>query len=150
MACAVPQQCAPRFKTLLRLYLCAPLLLCALWLVFAIAYLSPGAAITAGVVTALSIAGVVFLPGMYYERRFYTRHTQWLKLEKGLFVRSITLVPRGQVICTRLRRGPLERMLGLYTLILVTSAGQVTLPGLEKDEAARLRQLVEREAPTMV
>lgn len=146
MACAVPQQCAPRFKTLIRLYLCLPLLLSAAALVYSLAYLSPGAAIVCGTATTAAVAAVIFLPGMYYERRFYTRHTHWLKLEKGLFVRTITLVPRGQIICTRLRRGPLERMLGLYTVILVTTAGQVALPGLIKEDSARLRELVERTA----
>jgi len=146
MACAVPQKCAPRFKTLLRLYFCAPLLLSAGFLVCALAYLSLGTALLAGVLTAVCLAAVVFLPGMYYERRFYTRHNRWLKLESGLFVRSITLVPRGQVICTRLRRGPLERMLGLYTVILVTPAGQVAMPGLLREDAARMRELVEQRA----
>ncbi len=145
MACAVPQKCAPRFKTLIRMYLCVPLFLSAGFLVCAIAYLSPGAALAGGVLTAFCIAAVVFLPGMYYERRFYTRHARWLKLESGLFVRSILLVPREHVVCTRLRRGPLERILGLYTVILVTSAGRVSLPGLLREDASRLRELMERE-----
>jgi len=142
MACAVPQKCAPRFKTLVRLYLCAPLLVSIGGLVYALAYLSPGMVLAAGAVTVLTIAGVIFLPGMYYDRRFYTRHAQWLKLEKGLFVRTIILIPRGQVICTRLRRGPLERILGLYTVIFVTTAGSVAMPGLLREDAARLRELV--------
>lgn len=141
MACAVPQKCAPRFKTLIRLYFCLPLLLSAFALVWSLAYLSPRSAVAWGTVTGLCIFAAVFLPGMYYERRFYTRYAQWLKLETGLFVRTITLVPRGQVLCTRLRRGPLERMLGLYTVILVTAAGQVPVPGLLREDAARLREL---------
>lgn len=146
MACAVPQKCAPRFKTLLRLYFCIPLLASAGFLVWALAYLSLGAALIAGVLTAVCAAAAIFLPGMYYERRFYTRHARWIKLESGLFVRTILLVPRGQVICTRLRRGPLERILGLYTVILVTAAGQVAMPGLLREDASRLRELVEHEA----
>lgn len=142
MACAVPQKCAPRFRTLIRLYLCLPLLLCVGWLLCALVYLSPGAVLISGTAVALCIAGVLFLPGMYYDRRFYTRHAQWLKLEKGLFVRTIILIPRGQVICTRLRRGPLERILGLYTVIFVTTAGSVAMPGLLREDAARLRELV--------
>lgn len=145
MACAVPQQCAPRFRTLLRLYMSVPLILSAVGLVLSLAYLPPAVSLWLGILTALCIAAAVYLPGMYYERRYYTRHTNWLKLESGLFVRSIVLIPRGQVICTRLRRGPLERMLGLYTLVLITPAGQVTLPGLLREDAARLRELMGRE-----
>lgn len=143
MACAVPRQCAPRFKTLIRLYLCLPLLLSSAALVYALAYLSPGAAIVCGTATTAAIAAVILLPGMYYERRYYTRHARYLKLESGLFVRTITLIPREQIICTRLRRGPLERILGLHTLILVTTAGEIPLPGLLSEDAARLRQLMD-------
>jgi len=143
MACAVPRKHAPRYRTLLRLYLCAPLTAGALWLVCALAYLSPRDALAAGLFTAAALAGAIFLPGMIYERRYYTRYPRWLKLEKGLILRTIILVPRAQIICTRLRRGPLERMLGLSTVILVTTAGQVTLPGLAREEAARLRELVD-------
>lgn len=142
MACAVPQKCAPRFRTLLRLYLCLPLVLSSVLLVLCVAYFSPVSAVISGAAVALSVVAVVILPGMYYERCFYTRHQRWLKLEGGLFVRTITLVPRDQIVCTRLRRGPLERMLGLYTVVLVTSAGLVRMPGLLREDAARLRELI--------
>ena len=144
MSCAVPQKCAPRYRTLLRIYLCLPLLLGIIWLIAALAYLAPAHSLAAGIVTALLLVGVVYLPKMYYERMFYTRHSQWLKLERGLFIRSIILIPRGQIISTRLRRGPLERIFGLSSVILVTTAGQVTLPGLTTDDSARLRELVAR------
>jgi len=145
MACAVPQQCAPRFKTLLRLYFLFPLLLCVGWLVLALAYLPPVWALAAGICTGLLTVAAVYLPGMYYDRMYYTRHAQWLKLERGLFLRSIILIPRGQIISTRLRRGPLERLLGVSTVILITTAGRVSLPGLTTDDSARLRELVDRE-----
>ena len=143
MACAIPQKCAPRYRTLLRLYLCVPLLACIIWLVMALAYLSPLDRLVSGICTAALIVCVVFLPGMYYDRMYYTRYPQWLKLERGLILRTIILVPRGQIICSRLRRGPLERMLGLYTVILVTTAGRVTLPGLTREESCRLRELLQ-------
>ena len=148
MACAIPQKCAPRFRTLLRLYLCAPLAVSIVWLVLALAYLSPLDRLISGGVTAALIVGAAFLPGMYYERLHYTRYPGWLKLERGLFLRTIILVPRGQIICTRLRRGPLERMLGLATVILVTTADRVTLPGLTREESARLRELVDKTGET--
>ena len=148
MACAIPQKCAPRFRTLLRLYLCVPLLASIVWLVLALAYLSPLDRLISGGVTAALVVGAAFLPGMYYERLYYTRYPGWLKLERGLFLRTIILVPRGQIICTRLRRGPLERMLGLATVILVTTAGRVTLPGLTREESARLRELVDKTGET--
>lgn len=148
MACAIPQKCAPRYRTLLRLYLCAPLTACILWLVLALAYLSPLDRLISGAFTAALIVCVVFLPGMYYERLYYTRYPQWLKMERGLILRTIILIPRGQIICTRLRRGPLERMLGLSSVVLVTTAGRVTLPGLTREDSARLRELVDRGGET--
>lgn len=145
MACAVPCQCAPRFRTLLRAYLCVPLLLCASATVLASLFFSAGTVMLMGAVTGCAAAAVFFLPQMLYERMYYTRHANWLKLERGLFVRSIILIPRRQVICTRLRRGPLERILGLSTVILITTAGRVTMPGLAKEDAARLRQLIDEQ-----
>lgn len=141
MACAIPQKCAPRYRTLIRLYLCFPLLACAVWTILSLSYLPPLYWMISGASAALMILCVVFLPGMYYERLYYTRYPQWLKLERGLILRTIILIPRGQIICTRLRRGPLERILGLSTVILVTTAGRVLLPGLTREDAARLREL---------
>jgi|GEM_PF-1571613 len=143
MACAVPQQCAPRFKTLLRLYLCLPLIVCGAGLALSLTFLSVGEVIISGCLTCIGLIAAIFLPGMLYERIYYTRHARWLKLERGLFVRTIILVPRGQIICTRLRRGPLERMLGLSTVILVTTAGRVAMPGLTAEDGAHLRRLVD-------
>lgn len=149
MACAIPQKCAPRYRTLLRLYLCVPLAACIAWLTLALVYLSPLDRLISGAFTAALILCVVFLPGMYYERLYYTRYPRWLKLERGLILRTIILVPRGQIICTRLRRGPLERIFGLSTVIFVTTAGRVTLSGLTREDSARLRELVDRGGETI-
>jgi len=145
MACGVPNQCAPRFRTLLRLYLCVPLLLCAAMFVLSLFLFSVGATLLWGVFAGIFTAAALFLPQMVYDRIYYTRYSSRFKLERGLFVRSISLIPREQIICTRLRRGPLERLLGLSTVILVTTGGRVTVPGLSGEDAARLRKSLERD-----
>ncbi len=145
MACGVPSQCAPRFRTLLRIYLCVPLLLCAAVFVLSIFFFSMGMILLWGIFTGILASAALFLPQMVYDRIFYTRYSSRFKLERGLLVRSITLIPREQIICTRLRRGPLERMLGLSTVLLVTTGGRVTVPGLSSEDAARLRKSLEQD-----
>ena len=145
MACAVPQQCSPRFRTLLRVYICFPLLLSIGWLVVAVLYFPPLYILLVGIMTGLLMLAALFLPGMLWERLYFTRHARWLKLERGLFLRTIILIPRGQIISTRLRRGPLERMMGLCTVILVTTAGRVAMPGLTLEDAGRLRELADTD-----
>lgn len=134
-----PQNCAPRYRTLLRMYFCLPTALCiaaAVWVLF----FSRKTAAPWIIASAAGGAATVFLPGMLWERTLTTCRSGRLKLERGLIFRSITLVPREQIAGTRLRRGPLERLLGLHTVVVITTAGSVAVPGLEKEQAFRLRR----------
>ncbi len=94
---------------------------------------------------------VLLLAGLAYRRR---RRVRWLLDVQGLAVRrgglwqSETRVPASRVQHLDLRRGPLERMLGLSTLVVHTAGsrfGAVSIVGLEVGDAERLRERLSRQ-----
>lgn len=76
------------------------------------------------------------------------RHTRFalddagLRIRRGLWWRTETVVPRSRVQHTDINRGPLDRRLGLSTLKIHTAGtrlAQVTLAGLPEARAIQLR-----------
>lgn len=76
------------------------------------------------------------------------RYTHWLldddgfALRRGRLWRSETRVPGSRVQHLDISRGPLERRFGLATLVIHTAGTKqsaVTVPGLDADDAERLR-----------
>ncbi|MDG2525134.1 PH domain-containing protein [Stenotrophomonas sp. HITSZ_GD] len=102
---------------------------------------------SAGVVAVVA----VLLAALAYRRR---RRVRWLLDAQGLAVRrgglwqSETRVPASRVQHLDLRRGPLERMLGLSTLVVHTAGsrfGAVSIAGLAAADAERLRERLSRQ-----
>jgi membrane protein YdbS with pleckstrin-like domain len=64
-----------------------------------------------------------------------------LLVVSGILFRRLVVVPYGRMQLVDVRRGPLERYLGLATVQLHTAAAtsDATIPGLSPEEAARLR-----------
>ncbi len=144
MACGVPQKCSGRYTHLIRAYIisvCTVLISAAFLVAVSIGtavYILP-AALTAG-----SLLAAITLPDLYVSGLTYTRHRNWLMIERGLIFRQTLLIPRRQIQYIRLCRGPAERIFGLATLVFMTSAGKVSMHGLDPVEAERLRRLLER------
>lgn len=75
-----------------------------------------------------------------------------LTVASGLMFRSVTTVPYGRVQSVKIDEGPVDRRYGLAKLTFSTAAdgSGVTLPGLPREEAERLRALLsERGLATM-
>ena len=144
MACGVEQKCSERYTTLVRVYIIAAgvaLTACAAMLVVvygAIAIILPSVSAAAVLWAAVS------LPEMYTSRLVYIRHRDWLMVQRGLLWHRSILLPRRQIQYVRLRRGPVERLFGLSSLVFMTSGGRVRVCGLEPQDAERLRRLMER------
>lgn len=93
---------------------------------------------------ALALA-VWLLPRRRYNAWGYVPGEDELMVRHGLMVRKVTLVPFGRVQHIDVARGPLQRALGIATLVLNTAGTRgavVRLPGLDHDEAERLREHV--------
>lgn len=71
----------------------------------------------------------------------YAERKDDLLLRRGLAFRALTVVPYGRMQYVDVNAGPVDRLLGLATVRMHTaSAGtDAIIPGLTRDEAARLR-----------
>jgi uncharacterized protein len=93
-------------------------------------------------------AGVAVIAGfmLWIERR---RYLAWayhereddLIVSRGVLVRRVSVVPYGRMQFVEITAGPFERVFRLATVQLHTAAAasDARIPGLERDEAARLR-----------
>lgn len=65
-----------------------------------------------------------------------------VSLRRGLMVRTVETVPFRRVQHVSLTRGPLERALGLATIGVHSAGPDVSIPGLDPDDAGALRRLI--------
>jgi len=94
-----------------------------------------------------------FTAGALYGNRRYV-NTRWrfdadgFSLRRGRLWQSDTRVPGSRVQHLDLKRGPLERLLGLATLVIHTAGTRhsaVALSGLDMRDAERLRDRLARQ-----
>lgn len=100
--------------------------------------------VAAGIALALVAAGTV--PALWFTRnRFrswsYLERDEDLIVERGVLFRRLSVVPYGRMQFVDVTAGPIDRMFRLATVRLHTAAAasDARIPGLERDEAARLR-----------
>jgi membrane protein YdbS with pleckstrin-like domain len=97
-----------------------------------------------GVIPAICLAGWAWTAWLIPRRvraiGYVERETD-LIVRKGILFRTLAVVPYGRLQYLDVGAGPLYRAFGLARLKLNTAANGLTaiLPGLEADEAARLR-----------
>jgi len=110
-----------------------------------------GAAVSpAGVATAAGASvGAAAVGGLVAGRFLRNRFRSWRYLERdedlivarGVMFRRTSVVPYGRMQFVDVTAGPIERVFGLATVKLHTAAAatDARIPGLEQQEAARLR-----------
>lgn len=86
-----------------------------------------------------AIAWVVV--GRRYRSWGYGEREDDLLVRRGVMFARLSVVPYGRMQFIDVQAGPLERVFGLATVRLHTAAAatDARIPGLERDEAARLR-----------
>ena len=80
-----------------------------------------------------------------YSRRGYALRQHDIVYRKGWIFFSSIVIPFGRIQHTELSEGPLNRMFKLTSLKIYTAGGStsdLTIPGLEHEEAQRLRQFI--------
>jgi uncharacterized protein len=99
--------------------------------------LGTGVAAAALVVAA---AAAVFLRNRYRSWAYRERADDLL-VSRGVLIRRVSVVPYGRMQFVEVTAGPVERWFRLATVQLHTAAAasDARIPGLERDEAARLR-----------
>ena len=88
-------------------------------------------------------AGLALLPlaGRRYRSWGYAEREDDLLVRRGVMFTRLSVVPYGRMQFIDVTAGPLERLFGLATVRLHTAAAatDARIPGLEQEEAARLR-----------
>jgi hypothetical protein len=98
-----------------------------------------GVAAAAGVAVAAGI--VLWVERRRYRAWAYREREDDLIVSRGVLVRRVSVVPYGRMQYVEITAGPFERAFRLATVQLHTAAAasDARIPGLERDEAARLR-----------
>lgn len=76
-----------------------------------------------------------------FRRWGYAERENDVYLTRGLWFRNLTCVPYGRMQLVEVSSGPIDRLFGIASvqMIAASTSGTVTIPGLEKDAAAALR-----------
>jgi uncharacterized protein len=97
-------------------------------------------------VLAVAVILVAGLAAFWFARNrvrawTYTEREDDLIVGRGVLVRRISVVPYGRMQFVDVTAGPVERVFRLATVKLHTAAAasDARIPGLEREEAARLR-----------
>lgn len=96
--------------------------------------------VSVAVVIALGLLCAWFVRRRYRAWRYLERHED-LIVARGVMVRRLSVVPYGRMQFVEVTAGPIERSFRLSTVKLHTAAAasDARIPGLEREEAARLR-----------
>ena len=101
---------------------------------------------SAAAVSAVAVAIVAALAALWFVRnRFrswvYQERDEDLIVERGVLIHRLSVVPYGRMQFVDVTAGPIDRIFRLATVKLHTAAAasDARIPGLERDEAARLR-----------
>ena len=99
----------------------------------------------AGLVSVLVVAVLGAALSWFLRRRFrawrYQERNEDLIVARGVMVQRLSVVPYGRMQFVEVTAGPVERLFRLSTVKLHTAAAasDARIPGLERGEAARLR-----------
>lgn len=113
-------------------------------LILEFANLLPTGVFVAPVLLVAALA-IVRAPLRRYAARGYVMGEDRLRVVRGLWFRSDTVVPFGRVQHIDVDQGPLERAYGLATLTLHTAGNHnasVALPGLADADARAMRETI--------
>jgi uncharacterized protein len=104
--------------------------------------------VTGVVITMLVVAAVV-VPIVRYQRWRYALRAEDLWIRQGVLTVIVSIVPYRRLQFVDTRQGPLDRLFGLSQLVVHTAAlgTSARLPGLDAEEAERLRERLARLEP---
>lgn len=139
MLCPISQHTSKRLLLLWRIYAAAILVFVLAFGLFAAFFADIAILIPLAVsATSITLYQLVYLP-VLWDCRTYTRNRGILSIEKGFIRKKTTVIPRSQLQYISVSRHPLERILGLSTLVFHTTGGRVRLSGLAFDDALQLK-----------
>jgi hypothetical protein len=103
--------------------------------------------------SAIGILAVLLalqVPRVRYRRWRYGIRERDLFMSKGALFQSKTLIPFDRIQFVESRQGPVDRLFGLWQVIVYTAAGRsARIPGLRPAEASSLREELSKVAGTL-
>jgi membrane protein YdbS with pleckstrin-like domain len=115
----------------------------------AVAFAAVVLGVYVGAVAGLACGGAVVVFAVVAERCVRRRFSAWgyaereddLLVRRGVLFSRLSVVPYGRMQFIDVTAGPLERSFGLATVRMHTAAAasDARIPGLDREEAARLR-----------
>lgn len=96
----------------------------------------------AGLVFVLGLAELALHPRAAYRAWSYTVGEEEVRLRRGVWWRSESVVPVSRIQHVDTQQGPIERAFGLATLVLFTAGSvgaRLEVPGLAAERAEALR-----------
>lgn len=140
-------QLHPNYKTLLRLitiFVMVPVMILALVAEAALSQVDGWpTGLISGVVLLVALVLVIRVPSRRYGARGYNMSADRIRVVRGVWWHSDTVVPFGRVQHIDVDQGPVERAFNIATLTLHTAGNHnasVHLPGLEQELAKDLRE----------
>ncbi len=107
--------------------------------------IAPG--VIAGLVALFLVGLSVLWPGLAYRFWRWQVEADRVLIQKGVVWRSRSLIPRVRIQHVDTRSSPLQRWLGLNSLVIYTAGtrgADAEIPGLTADDAERLREELAR------
>jgi len=101
----------------------------------------PGLIALAVVVSLLALA-VTIVPEVRYRRWRWEVRDEEIRLQTGLIVRELTVIPMVRVQHVDTAQGPIMRALDLSDVHIFTAAGKHAIPALKEADAASLRDRI--------
>jgi len=102
---------------------------------------SPVAALCSVLAIVVCAFGALWFVRNRFHAWGYLERAEDLEVRRGVMVQRLSVVPYGRMQFVEITAGPVERLFGLSTVKLHTAAAasDARIPGLDPDEAARLR-----------
>jgi membrane protein YdbS with pleckstrin-like domain len=117
----------------------------------AICAVSASLASSTATIAVLAVTLVVdgwwwWISGRRWRAWGYAERDNDLVIKRGVMTRHLTIVPYGRMQFVDTKQGPLERLLGVSTVVLNTAAAatDARIPMVDDQEAQRLREQLTR------
>ncbi|MBQ9902084.1 MAG: PH domain-containing protein [Clostridia bacterium] len=139
MRVEITNRCSEKYSLLLRLY-CGMLAFVALCASVSLTLWNmKEAAAAAGTFCAVMCALLAVIPFWFGSIR-YIRSGGNLQVERGMFFRRTLIINRSDIRCSEIRSGPLQRRLGVCTVVFFTGGKTVRLRGISMGDGRLLNR----------
>ncbi len=100
------------------------------------------AGLLAGAVAVLGVAAALVAPGLRYRAWGFSLRDRDVYLRHGVLFRTTSIVPHARIQHVDTRHGPVDRWLGLASVVIFTAGSRgaiIAIPALEAGEAEAIR-----------